>query len=782
MVRVPSYDNFRAAPEVARRSRADFRPLNLRTPDLRVSTPQFDRPDAIKAPRIGATQINPNVQPGITPEVAAMRGQSIAQFGQSLAGMGRQLAPIAMAMQEQANGLVVDDALNAARSEVFRLATDEKEGYVHQRGKAALAIGREDGRPLSAAYLEKFDTSVEKIAEGLKNDAQRRAFTSEVGRLRASFEGQVRSHEAQEYHGYNVSVNEATITSSMQRIVSGYTDPSVLDAELPRVAGAVANLARLSGKSDDEVRLAVGAKISQAHAAVISQAIAEDKLAFANAYLEKHNDALDPIHDLPRLRAVLTEQTDASVALRVANAALNGAIAETAVANSDGALIVDITGDAAVIESITRNAESGNRDYGAGGQPITSRTGAKYALQVQPDTARDPGHGIRPAANDSPEEYNRVGRELQAALLRKYGGDPKKMWAAYVAGERWVDKAIAKGGEAGWFDAFNNDERSARNRRDAQNYVEGNVAALAKRTGGRGHVGGVSTRPPIDAVVNSILADPNLTDRQKNLAISQATRLHGIYEQAEQDRESEAFSAAMEHIHGGGTIADMPAALRSRIPGERWPTLEAYEKQKVSGADVTTDQEFWGELWFNPEKLLTTNLTENRHRLSDSDYQELVRRKTSLRDALLAGNDDVAANVRSNEQIINGFLIEAGMDPNTKDKDERRKVNQIWHDFDKEVQRATRENGKPLTSEQRANIASLLFTRVVVDGKSMPVSTAALIAEDKPERVAIPPGRRAQITQILTSRYGRAPTPREITHAYLYGVAHGDIPGAQPKK
>ena len=83
---------------------------------------------------------------------------------------------------------------------------------------------------------------------------------------------------------------------------------------------------------------------------------------------------------------------------------------------------------------ITAQAESGNRDYLPSGAPVTSPKGAKYGMQVMPATARQPGFGISPARDDSPAEYNRVGREYLAAMLKLHGGDPAKAWAAYNGG------------------------------------------------------------------------------------------------------------------------------------------------------------------------------------------------------------------------------------------------------------------------------------------------------------------------------------------------------------
>lgn len=78
--------------------------------------------------------------------------------------------------------------------------------------------------------------------------------------------------------------------------------------------------------------------------------------------------------------------------------------------------------------------ESGNRDFDAQGRPITSPAGAMFRNQVMPATAAAPGYGIRPAAAQTPEEYNRVGEEYYQAMLKKFGGNQAAAAAAYNAG------------------------------------------------------------------------------------------------------------------------------------------------------------------------------------------------------------------------------------------------------------------------------------------------------------------------------------------------------------
>lgn len=99
---------------------------------------------------------------------------------------------------------------------------------------------------------------------------------------------------------------------------------------------------------------------------------------------------------------------------------------------------------AAVVESL----ESGGKRFGADGQLLTSPKGAQGEMQVMPGTSRDPGFGVKPAADNSPEELARVGRDYLDAMHARYG-EPDQALAAYNAGPGAVDKAIAAHG-ADW--------------------------------------------------------------------------------------------------------------------------------------------------------------------------------------------------------------------------------------------------------------------------------------------------------------------------------------------
>ena len=94
-------------------------------------------------------------------------------------------------------------------------------------------------------------------------------------------------------------------------------------------------------------------------------------------------------------------------------------------------------------------AESNGQNFNAQGEPLTSPKGAMFAAQVMPATANKPGFGITPAQSQTPEEYNRVGREYYNAMYKKFNSDPYKAAAAYNAGPGRVLQAEKQAQENG---------------------------------------------------------------------------------------------------------------------------------------------------------------------------------------------------------------------------------------------------------------------------------------------------------------------------------------------
>lgn len=76
----------------------------------------------------------------------------------------------------------------------------------------------------------------------------------------------------------------------------------------------------------------------------------------------------------------------------------------------------------------------------SGGDPTAvSPKGAIGTMQTMPGTLVDPGYGVKPAANRSPVELERVGRDYLKAMVKEYDGDLVLALAAYNAGPARAD-------------------------------------------------------------------------------------------------------------------------------------------------------------------------------------------------------------------------------------------------------------------------------------------------------------------------------------------------------
>lgn len=96
----------------------------------------------------------------------------------------------------------------------------------------------------------------------------------------------------------------------------------------------------------------------------------------------------------------------------------------------------------AALHDVVRAMESNGQRYTPDGSLLTSPKGAQGEMQVVPGTATDPGFGVKPAKDSSPEELARVGHDYLDAMFKRYGGDQQKALAAYNAGPGAVDRVL----------------------------------------------------------------------------------------------------------------------------------------------------------------------------------------------------------------------------------------------------------------------------------------------------------------------------------------------------
>ena len=651
MPRVPTYDNFQQMP-------AQFRPVEMQA-------------------------AMPRVDPGAQ---AASFGQATERAG--AVAMGMELEAL-----KQANQLRVDDALNKALEAEMRLAYDKDAGYTNQRGISALE--RASGKPLADEYDEEFGKAVESIGAGLGNDYQRQVFGQAIAKRRAAFRAGAMKHEADEFRTYTLSVREGTIATRMQQIGLNYANPEVIDEAITSIRAATYDAAKLQGKSAEWSGAQARKMVSNAHKTAIAAALEKNDVAYADRYLKRYGKDMEA-DDLLQTTGLITKEMD----LRV------GTSAATEVMGRWAPKIVP--GDMDRLTNIVMGIESAGRRYDASGKliegPATKYGTAKGEMQVLDGTNRYPGYGVKPAADDSPEERARVGRDYLAAMVREYDGDVSKALAAYNWGPGNLDRAVKEHGP-NWLQAAPQETRS---------YVERGVREFGAGAG-RGK------RPSLAEIKADLRGDPMLAGNPARMKAAEeaAEKQYRDIEAAEKQATDEALDTAYRGLYAnGGNMNALPVSVRAMIPGDKLGAVMGFADTVRKSGGAVHNPEAWAQILSMPRENLAAMspiefFREFRPHLDDAHLEKGYALLNDARGEV--GTDAKHLEVITTANRVKKAAIDAGLLPATgKANDNEVKA---FAQFERLVDDRVRQfEATDLQGKRKANSAEL---QQIIDGTLM---------------------------------------------------------------
>ena len=651
MPRVPTYDNFQQMP-------AQFQPV----------------------------QIHP-AMPRVDP------GAQAANFGQAAQRAGAVAMDMELEALKQANQLRVDDALNKALEAEMRLAYDKDAGYTSQRGLSALE--RESGKPLADEYDEEFGKAVESIGAGLGNDYQRQVFGQAIAKRRAAFRAGAMKHEADEFRTYTLSVREGTIATRMQQIGLNYANPEVIDEAITSIRAATYDAAKLQGKSAEWADAQARKMASNAHKTAIAAALEKNDVAYADRYLKRYGKDMEA-DDLLQTTGLITKEMD----LRVGTSAATEAMGRWAPKI--------VPGDMDRLTNIVMGIESAGRRYDASGKliegPATKYGTAKGEMQVLDGTNRDPGYGVKPAADDSPEERARVGRDYLAAMVREYDGDVSKALAAYNWGPGNLDKAVKEHGP-NWLQAAPEETRS---------YVERGVREFGAGAG-RGK------RPSLAEIKADLRGDPMLAGNPARLKAAEeaAEKQYRDIEAAEKQATDEALDTAYRGLYAnGGNMNALPVSVRAMIPGDKLGAVMGFADTVRKSGGAVHNPEAWAQVLSMPRESLAAMspiefFREFRPHLDDTHLEKGYALLNDARGEV--GTDAKHLEVITTANRVKKAAIDAGLLPATgKANDNEVKA---FAQFERLVDDRVRQfEATDLQGKRKANSAEL---QQIIDGTLM---------------------------------------------------------------
>lgn len=556
-------------------------------------------------------------------------------------GLGNALSNIGEEIQRNDDAQAVFEArrkLDAwERDQIY----DPKTGAINKLGKDALDV--------SKTVPENYDKFAGEVAGTLTTARQKQAFQELSQSRRNQVADWANRHTLQQRDVYERGQFEADMQSTRDRAAMFATDPARVSAEMAMGRERAIGFLRSRGRSEEEINQTLRDQAEKTHVAVLDTLMAGDNWKAAKSYLDANAEQMNPAAVL-RLSNAVQKQEDA----------VEGAASAHSVMSTIQPQMQPTDLDRVV--NITMQTESGGKRYGADGKLLTSTAGAKGEMQVLDSTNYNPGFGVKPAKDSSPEERARVGRDFLSAMIKRYGGDMEKAWAAYNAGPGRVDDALTTAKQQ------NDPEWQIFLPKETQDYVAKNMRQLDAG-------GGTPARPTLQDV-HATLRESLKGQRPERLkvALDEATRLYKEQTEAIKQRETEAVAAAQHGmVQNGGSWNSLPPEIRNAVPAGKVDEMLTFG-QKVAKGEDRTDPIVFNKMATDDKWLKGMTDAEfyvMSRKLSESDGQQMAIRRGNLIKGGDTKNSPGDLDYASFNATLNARLNQMGIDPTPKDNDKQ---------------------------------------------------------------------------------------------------------------
>lgn len=550
-----------------------------------------------------------------------LSGTGLEVIGQGLRAMGAAGMEHAQALHELAMSHAEADAKDADSQLMIAgstLENDPQTGLYRKSGRDAV----EAVNPALDAYKAK----ISDIRGTLKTRMARDLFDRVSKERFAIFQNSVSRFAVGEQTKWDDQAAASRISLSGDDAASNWQDETRFNTS---VATGLSEIEKqFSPFGGDAVKTKQKEFVSGVRRRVVESMRVADPVGAA-AYMEDHKAELT-VDDLTRLKDSLYEpllerQASADVDAGMASVGAGPVPAVTAPTPSAGS-----GSNLSRMIVITARTESGGKERDGAGNLVTSPKGAQGKMQVMPGTNTDPGFGVRPAADNSDAERTRVGRDYLAAMMKRYGGDPAKAWAAYNGGPGRVDEAVRKNGE-NWLSAMPKETRD---------YVATNTAALGG-SGGPDQPTYAPRKDDLNTLYAWIDAQPWSFDRKK------AARAEADNRVARDDRlrdrdQADARDRAYTIVDGLGpdglkSTSQIPAPIWNRLSPEVRLTLKNEIQRNAAPKPVESYGDQFLALhalaFYRPDEFIRTDLRKYKGLVTPGEFSELFDSQARMRTA-----------------------------------------------------------------------------------------------------------------------------------------------------
>lgn len=386
------------------------------------------------SPSVGASaQGTPGIQSqsyfqSRVPDAAFGQQQAVGldRLGQGLANLGND---VQMVQNREAMLQAETDAMHAA-SDFSIKAGEASAKFQSLQGQNAVKG--------FADYQAQLDTLRKQTLESVKDPMTQQMLDKQLTSAYTGYMNSGQGHFQRQTLAANVNAANGMANQSINQAMSVIGDPVARDRALAEGAGYIAQAGEVQGLDDASIGAAQAAYYGKAYRSIIGNMAQSNPLA-AQRLLSEKAGVMDAAS-----QEALAQSLRAPVIGRQADNLVQGLTGQ-----NPGILSRDADFDT-VWDAQTRQ-ESGQRQFGKDGQPLTSSAGAIGYAQVMPATARgvakDLGIPFDENRYRTDAKYNEMlGKAYMKQMYQRYG-DMNLALAAYNAGPQRVDEWLQKYGD-----------------------------------------------------------------------------------------------------------------------------------------------------------------------------------------------------------------------------------------------------------------------------------------------------------------------------------------------
>lgn len=701
------------------------------------------------------------------------------QIGRAAAGLGQSVAQYAEAVDYRQK--VVGQA-NVKRGDLeFSTFADQSlygdgqqsTGYKGTLGSNALTARADVEKSLREKRLE--------ILARTTDPRERTALELTLGtRLNAAMVS-VGSHAQEQATIYDRELSAARLSNLTNQAVKSSDDPAQFAPLIASVATEVHDRAMKGGWPEARETMEVAKARDDVYEGVIKKLANVDPLT-AQHYLDKHRDVIS---------AKLQNDLDAQLSSHV----------DDATADQMARMV---RGDMPGPQSVHPTALDPNRDALFMGTKLTetpggraglkSPAGALGTMQVMPETAKQVCKRLGIPYDEHKLQYDakycdRIGREFQDGLLRKYNGNAMLTAAAYNAGDGMVDdwihgtnrtgknKSGLKLGDPRTGETTDAEFASRIPFAETRKYVPLVLNRAAQLSGMAPATS--QTRPNNIAAQTAAIEAMDAPYNVKQKAISKLNAMDAQDQRGITDNQKRAYETALPMaMQGAKSVKDIPMTLWSAMGPEHQRTIQGVLDSNEKGHDAPPDPKLYLQAvqaaGADPGKFAHTDLTPLVGKLPKGDVERLM----GIQKEYLTGGDSSPKAVAyshissaTDDIMAAAGLTTTGLKGNASAEMAGRLVA-IRHGIESDVDAYHKQVGKWPSEIDIQKFAMRRTTKVTLPGTGVLSNKTALLGEVAPgtkitlKDADVPAAERQRITDAY-KRAGRALSPGDISSAYL---------------